>query len=718
MIKDFYLQGLGCADCAARIEGSINEMSGVSYASVNFATATLRVKIADDYAGNIRKTIEEAVRRHEPGVLVIEKADRSEKADRARNESVGTNRIKIVRLIAGAVVLATGMALERYFSASEYLAFAVFVCGYMLMGGDIILRAVRNIARAKGFDENILMASATIGAFAIGEYAEAVGVMLFYQVGDFFQELAVNKSRESIAELMDIRPDTANLMKAGRLITVSPETVCVGDVIIVKPGEKIPLDGIVIKGEAMLDTATLTGESVPRKASVSDAVLSGCVNQNGVLTIEVTRTFGESTASKIIGLVENAADRKAPTEKFITKFARYYTPAVVGLAVLIAIIPPLIFGGLWTEWFRRGLIFLVISCPCALVISIPLGFFGGICGASRKGILVKGGNYLEALNNLDLVVFDKTGTLTKGVFTVTAVQPGDGYGADELLEAVAKAEVFSNHPIALSILREYGKTVDKNGLAEYREIAGYGVSVNAGGKTIMAGNKNLMERMGIAFEESAKAGTKVYVATDRVYMGCVVISDEIKPDSRRAIAALKSKGVRKIIMLTGDNPRTAEAVATELKLDEVYGGLLPQQKVEMLETLNNRKRQNGKLAFVGDGINDAPVLAMADIGVAMGGIGSDAAIEAANVVLMTDEPSKLADAVEIARFTKRVVRQNIIFALGVKALFLIFGAIGSVGMWEAVFADVGVAILAILNATRVMKEASIKTAVSGSEYPG
>jgi len=697
MIRTFTLQGLGCYDCAVRIERSISELEGVSRASVNFAAATLRVEIAGDYPENLHKAIESLVHLLEPDVRVIEKANR------AQGGSVRINRIRFVRLIAGAVALSAGMALERFFDVNAYLAPAVFISGYLLLGGDIIMRAVGRIARAKGFDENVLMTSATIGAFAIGEYAEAVGVMLFYKVGELFQELAVNKSRKSIADLIDIRPDTANLMKDGVLLKVSPDTVLPGDIIVVKPGEKIPLDGIVIEGDAMLDTAALTGESVPRKASVSDTVLSGCVNQNGVLTIEATRTFGESTASKIIGLVENAADKKAPTENFITKFARYYTPAVVGLAALIAIIPPLVFGGAWADWFRRGLIFLVISCPCALVISIPLGFFGGIGGASRRGILIKGGNYLEALNNLDLVVFDKTGTLTKGVFEATAVQPADGFSPAELLETAAKAEAFSNHPIALSILREYGETVDKSGLTEYREIAGYGVSVNTGGRTILAGNKKLMLETGVEFKESAGIGTKVYVAADGVFMGCVVISDEIKPDARRAVDALRAKGVRKIIMLTGDNQQTAEAVAAELELDEAYGGLLPQQKVEMLEKLNVLKRPNGKLAFVGDGINDSPVLAMADVGVAMGGIGSDAAIEAADVVLMTDEPSKLAEAVEIARFTNRVVRQNIIFAMGVKALFLISGAMGVVGMWEAVFADVGVAVLAILNATRVIR---------------
>ena len=695
-MKEYILQGLNCANCAARIEDSVRRLEGVSFASVNYFTATLRLEIADSRPGDIRKEIESIVHKHEPAVVVYEKTNS------IRAESVKTNRTQIIRLIAGAVILSAGMALERFSETNEYVPAAIFVFGYLLLGGEVILRAIRNIARGKIFDENFLMSIATIGAFAIGEYAEAVGVMLFYQVGEFFQELAVRKSKKNIADLMDIRPDFANLLINGQITRVTPEAVQAGDVIIVKPGEKIPLDGVVMEGESTLDACALTGESAPRKASVSDTVLSGCINQAGVLTIRVTQTFGESTASKIIDLIQNAAGKKAPTENFITKFARYYTPAVVGLAALIAIIPPLFFGGAWADWFNRGLVFLVISCPCALVISIPLGFFGGIGGASRKGILIKGGNYLEALDNIDLVVFDKTGTLTKGVFKVTAILPANGFSKGELLEAAAKAETFSNHPIALSILRKYGKEVDKNGLAKYSEMAGHGVSVNAYGRTILAGNEKLMAEMGVAFDEAQSIGTKVYVSMDGLFIGCVVISDEIKPDSREAIAACKALGVGKTVLLTGDDPWIAEVVAKELKIDEAYGGLLPQQKVEKLETLNRQKRSNGKLAFVGDGINDAPVLAMADIGVAMGGLGSDAAIEAADVVLMTDEPSKLAEAIEIARFTKRIVWQNIIFALGVKALFLLFGAMGIAGLWEAVFADVGVALLAVLNAIRVI----------------
>jgi len=623
--------------------------------------------------------------------------------DLKQNIDEKANKRKICLLIVGAACLAGGLIMELLLDMTGAVPSAVFFLSYLLLGSAVLKRAAQNIIRGNVFDENFLMSIATIGAFAIGEYAEAVAVMLFYQVGEFFQESAVRKSKKNIAELMDIRPDFANLKQGNELIRVSPETVEAGNIIVVKPGEKIPLDGIIIEGESNLDTTALTGESVPRRASAQDTVLSGCVNLNGVLTIKVTKSFGESTAAKIISLVENAASKKAPTENFITKFARYYTPAVVALAFLIAIIPPLAAVGSWAEWIRRGLIFLVISCPCALVISIPLGFFGGIGGASRRGILVKGGNYLEALADLDIVVFDKTGTLTKGVFAVTAVLPADGFSRDGLLEAAAKAEAFSNHPVALSVIREYGRGVDTSSLTGYSETAGLGVSMNESGIIILAGNEKLMLKNGVRFTEPQISGTKVYVAVGGIFAGCIVIADEIKQDSAGAVAELKLKGVRKIVMLTGDSQHIAEAVAKELEIDETYGGLLPQHKVERVETLSLQKRKNGKLAFVGDGINDAPVLAIADVGVAMGGLGSDAAIEAADVVLMTDEPSKLAEAVKIACFTKRIVWQNIAFALGVKALVMLLGAFGVATLWEAVFADVGVALLAVFNAMRAMK---------------
>jgi len=613
---------------------------------------------------------------------------------------------KIVWLATGAATFFVGILFEYVLDVNvgKYIALGFFAFSYLLLGHKVLMRMVRNIAKGQIFDENFLMGVATLGAIAIGKYAEAVTVMLFYQIGEFFQEMAVAKSKKRIGDLMDIRPDYANLKKDGQITKVDPETLRIGDLFVVKPGEKIPLDGIVLDGEAMLDTMALTGESIPRKASVSDTVLSGCINQNGVLTVQATQTFGESTVSKILDLVENAANKKAPTETFITKFARYYTPAVVGGAVLLAIIPPLFFGGEWLDWISRALIFLVISCPCALVVSIPLGFFGGIGGASKRGILVKGGNYLEALANLDLVVFDKTGTLTKGVFKVTAIQPAKDFSESELLELAAHAETFSNHPIAVSILKEYGKDIDKDALSQYEEIAGHGVSVNAKGKTILAGNEKLMGKTGIAFAESKNIGTKVYVAMDGVYVGCVVIADEIKPDSYGLVASLKKLGVRKTVMLTGDTPRIAETVARELQLDEMYASLLPQQKVEKVEMLSKQKLPKKTLAFVGDGINDAPVLAMADVGVAMGGLGSDAAIEAADVVLMTDEPAKLVEAVKIARFTKSVVWQNIVLSLGIKFLFLFLATLGVSSLWEAVFADVGVSLLAVFNSLRIMKK--------------
>jgi len=605
----------------------------------------------------------------------------------------------VLWLATGAVAFFVGILFQFVFDGGDYIALGLFAFSYLLLGGKVLLRMVKNIARGQVFDENFLMGIATLGAIALGKYAEAVTVMLFYQIGEFFQELAVAKSKKRIGDLMDIRPDYANLKADGDFVKVDPHTVKIGDIFMVKPGEKIPLDGIVVEGEAMLDTSALTGESVPRRAVVSDGVLSGFINQNGVLLIQATQTFGESTVSKILDLVENAANKKAPTETFITKFARYYTPAVVGLAVLLAVVPPLFFGGDWFMWVSRALIFLVISCPCALVVSIPLGFMGGIGGASKKGILIKGGNYLEALANLEIVVFDKTGTLTKGIFKVTAIHKA----TDEidLLKVAAHAEAFSSHPIAVSILKEYGKDIDKNILSEYEEIAGHGVKVRMENQTILAGNSKLMEMKKIPYEESRDIGTKIYVAANGVFAGCIVIADEIKPDSFGLTDSLKKMGIRKTAMLTGDTPQTAEIIAQELKLDEVHASLLPQQKVEMVESFCKEKPK--ALAFVGDGINDAPVLAMADVGIAMGGLGSDAAIEAADVVLMTDEPAKLVEAIKIARFTKRVVWQNIIVSLGIKGLFLFLATFGVSSLWEAVFADVGVSLLAVLNSMRIMK---------------
>ena len=566
------------------------------------------------------------------------------------------------------------------------------------------MQAVKNITRGQVFDEHFLMSVSTIGAFAIGEYPEAVAVMLFYQVGEFFQSLAVKRSRKSISDLMDICPDSATVKRNGVLQVVSPESVAVGEIIVVKPGEKIPLDGIVVDGESMLDTKALTGESVPRSIRKGDEALSGCINQSGLLTLKVTKSFGESTVSKITDLVENASARKAPTENFITTFARYYTPVVVGMAAVLAIIPPLVLGGGWSEWLRRGFVFLIVSCPCALVISIPLTFFGGIGAASKRGVLVKGSNYLEALNKVSVVVFDKTGTLTKGVFEVANIIPAAGYQKEQVLEYAAQAESYSNHPIAKSILATYGKPIDQKQFSDFEEISGHGISVMVQGKKILAGNSKLMESEKIAYAACDAAGTKFYVAADGSYVGCILIADEVKPDSKCAIAELKKIGVEKTVMLTGDDERIGKSVADELGLDAYYAQLLPDQKVEKLEMLDKQKRQGSKLAFVGDGINDAPVLARADVGIAMGGLGSDAAIEAADVVLMTDEPSKLVEAIDVAKATKRIVMQNIVIALGIKSVFLVLGALGMAGMWEAVFGDVGVTIIAVLNAMRILKK--------------
>ena len=604
----------------------------------------------------------------------------------------------------GAVVYAIGMALTVFAKLPTLAELAFLIVAYVILGWDVVWQAVKNITRGQVFDEHFLMSVSTIGAFAIGEYPEAVAVMLFYQVGEFFQSLAVKRSRKSISDLMDICPDSATVKRNGVLQVVSPESVAVGEIIVVKPGEKIPLDGIVVDGESMLDTKALTGESVPRSIRKGDEALSGCINKSGLLTLKVTKSFGESTVSKITDLVENASARKAPTENFITTFARYYTPVVVGMAAVLAIIPPLVLGGGWSEWLRRGFVFLIVSCPCALVISIPLTFFGGIGAASKRGVLVKGGNYLEALNKVSVVVFDKTGTLTKGVFEVANIIPAAGYQKEQVLEYAAQAESYSNHPIAKSILATYGKPIDQKQFSGFEEISGHGISVMVQGKKVLAGNSKLMESEKIAYAACDAAGTKFYVAADGSYVGCILIADEVKPDSKCAIAELKKIGVEKTVMLTGDDERIGKSVADELGLDAYYAQLLPDQKVEKLEMLDKQKRQGSKLAFVGDGINDAPVLARADVGIAMGGLGSDAAIEAADVVLMTDEPSKLVEAIDVAKATKRIVMQNIVIALGIKSVFLVLGALGMAGMWEAVFGDVGVTIIAVLNAMRILKK--------------
>lgn len=606
---------------------------------------------------------------------------------------------RLWRIIIGAAVLATAVLLNLN---NEWLQIALFIISYIIVGGDVVKRAVKNIFKGQVFDENFLMSIATIGAFFIGEYPEGVAVMLFYQVGELFQSYAVGKSRKSIASLMDIRPDYANVKKGDELVKVDPDEVQIGDIIVIKAGEKIPLDGKVIEGSSMIDTSALTGESVPREVEVGSDILSGCININGVITAEVTKEFGESTVSKILDLVENASSKKSNSEQFITKFARYYTPVVVIIAVFLAIIPPLVIdGATFSDWIYRALAFLVVSCPCALVISIPLSFFGGIGGASKKGVLVKGSNYLEALAETEIVVFDKTGTLTKGVFNVQEIHP-EGVSKEELLELTAHAESYSNHPISLSLKRAYSKEIDNGRISDVEEISGHGVIATVDGKKVMAGNIKLMKMMDIPYFKGELIGTVVHVAVNNKYIGYIVIADEVKEDSVQAIKELKEANIKQTVMLTGDNKSVGSKVAKELGLDKVYAELLPADKVEKLEELFSQKSKKGKLAFVGDGINDAPVLARADIGIAMGGLGSDAAIEAADIVIMTDEPSKIATAMKISKKTLKIAHQNIVFAIGIKIIVLILSAFGITTMWAAIFADVGVTIIAVLNAFRAL----------------
>ena len=586
---------------------------------------------------------------------------------------------------------------------TELYSNILYVIAYIIVGYDIVLKAVRNIFKGKVFDENFLMTVATIGAFCIGEFPEAVAVMLFYQIGELFQSYAVDRSRKSVASLMDIRSDYANVYREDEIERVDPDEVNIGEIILVKPGEKIPLDGIVVDGESMLNTQALTGESVPRKVTVNDEVLSGCINNDGILKIKVSKEFEESTVSKILDLVENASSRKSKSENFISKFAKYYTPIVVIVSVALAVIPPLVIKeALFSDWLYRALSFLVVSCPCALVISIPLSFFGGIGAASKIGVLIKGSNYLEALASAEIVVCDKTGTLTEGVFKVQKIK-AIGYSDDELLRYAAYAEGFSNHPISISLKQAYNKEINEKLVTETQEISGKGVLAKVDGKMVLVGNEKIMKEYNIKFQKSEETGTIVYVAINNEFAGTILIADKIKEDSYKAVKLFKNNNVKKVVMLTGDRDNISESVANELNLDEYHAELLPQDKVSWVEKLMTQKSSGGKLIFVGDGINDAPVLALSDIGVAMGGLGSDAAIEAADVVIMTDEPSKIASSVQISKKTMRIVKQNIVFAIAVKIGVLIFSAFGVSTMWEAVFADVGVSVLAIVNALRVLR---------------
>ena len=706
------IEGLDCPNCAAKVERKINTLEGIKEATVDFLGKKI-VVLADEISENeLVELIQTEVDKIEDGVKVfVPKVQAGESS----SEEEDTGKIK-KKLLIGGVLFVLGIFVPKTLFIPKL---AVFLVSYLVIGGDVLLSAFKNILNGQVFDENFLMAIATIGAFAIGEYPEGVAVMLFYQLGELLQGIAVNNSRKSIVSLMDIRPDYANIKVGEGIKKVSPEEIKVGEIIVVKPGEKVPLDGKIVKGASTFDTSALTGESLPREAKAGDDVLSGFINKNGLIEIQVAKVFSESTVSKILYLMENAGSKKSKTENFITKFARYYTPAVVITALIVAIFPPLLIqGATFSDWIYRALIFLVVSCPCALVISIPLGFFGGIGGASRHGILIKGTNYLEVLNNLESVVMDKTGTLTKGIFKVTEVNVKNNIKINDfennkteltkslLLKYAAHIEKFSNHPIAQSIVAEYENSVskvDENVVKDFEEISGFGIKVNINNHQFLAGNSKLMNLENITFDKKENLGTAIYLAADGKYIGNILISDEVKEDSARAIKGMKENGVKEIVMLTGDNEAIGKNIAEKLGIDKVFTELLPNEKVEKLEEIYKTKSEKGKVAFVGDGINDAPVLARADLGIAMGGAGSDAAIEAADVVIMNDEPSKIVTAIKIAKKTKEIVWQNITIAFAIKIVVMALGLFGDATMWEAVFADVGVALLAVLNATRVLR---------------
>ena len=702
MKKELMLNGLTCAHCASVIDEKVKHIDGVKNSNLNFTNKKLSVEIDCDNEEKIIKNIIDIINDTEPGLDIQIEGQREIKEDKTQKSIKNNEKLNLLKIIAGAIVFIFAFYQEIAGRENKY-SLLIFLVAYLLVGSDVLYKALRNITKGRIFDENFLMSVATIGAIAIGELSEAVGVMLFYKIGEYLQELAVGKSRKSISELMQIRPDMANLKLGNTIKVVNPEDVNIGDYIIVKPGEKVPLDGVVIEGSSMMDTSALTGESVLRTVKKGDNLLSGFINKNALLTVQVTKDFSESTASKILDMVENASSKKSNTENFISVFSRYYTPIVVGLALLIAILPPIFMqGGTFSEWIHRGLIFLVVSCPCALVLSIPLSYFSGIGVASKQGVLIKGSNYLEALRYVDTVVFDKTGTLTEGVFDVVKVKPIN-ISEDELIKFASIAEVNSNHPIAKSILNYYNKEIDLNKMEEYEEIAAHGIRVKYENNTILAGNEKLMASNNIKIEKSTDVGTVVYIAVNNEFKGYIVIADKIKSDSEEAIRLIKEQGIKETVMLTGDNKEVASSVAKKLKLDKVFSNLLPNEKVEKIEELYKNRTEKEKIAFVGDGINDAPVLARVDVGIAMGGLGSDAAIEAADVVIMTDEPSKIAQGIKISKKTYKIVWQNIIFALGIKIIVMILGATGLASMWEAVFADVGVALIAVLNAMRIMK---------------
>lgn len=696
----FKLDGLHCAHCAEKIQEGINGLAGVRNATVHFATTKLTIECDADQTAAIIKSAKEIINNLEPDVVMRQAMEASTAEAQEKSKGLSGRTKQLIRIISGSALLLSALLIQ---TDNQWIILGICLAGYLAAGGDVIWKAAKNIVRGEIFDENFLMSVATIGAFCIGEYPEGIGVMLFYQIGELFQCYAVDQSRRSISSLMDIRPDYANRKSGTKIMKVNPDEVHIGDQIIIKAGEKIPLDGVVIEGNSMLDTSALTGEPVPRTVAPGSEVLSGCVNGNGALTVEVRKEYGQSAVNRILDLVENAAEKKARTENFITKFAKYYTPVVVLLAALISVVPPIVISGAaFSDWVYRGLTFLVISCPCALVISIPLSFFGGIGGASRKGVLVKGGNYLEALAQLTTVVFDKTGTLTKGVFNVQKIH-AQGMQESDLLELAAHAESYSTHPISLSLQRAYGKETDQTRVTNVEEISGHGVCAVVDGKAIGAGNAKLMQKLNITYKQEELDGTVVHIAIDGMYAGYILIADEIKEDAAQAIRSLREAGVQKVVMLTGDARKAGEKAAKELGIDTVFTELLPEDKVEKLEELLAGQPANSKLAFVGDGINDAPVLARADVGIAMGGLGSDAAIEAADVVIMTDEPSQIVSGVKISKRTLGIVKQNIVFSLAVKFAVLILAALGFASMWAGVIADVGVMALAVLNAARALR---------------
>ena len=701
--KELILNGLNCAHCAEVICEKVDKLEEVESANLNFINKVLTINLTSE--ANSRETLEKAIKiinDTEPGLDIQIKDNKTINKKEETSVEKDNSKKDLIKLIIGAMVYILGIY-EVATGKTSILNNIIFIVAYIVVGGDVLIKAIKNIGKGQIFDENFLMSIATIGALAIGESAEAVGVMLFYKLGEYLQAKAVGKSRKSIAELMEIRPDYANLKLGTDIKVVSPYDVEVGDLIVVKPGEKIPLDGTVVDGISMIDTSALTGESLLREVGVGEEVLSGFINKNSVLTVRVDKEFEESTVSKILDLVENASSKKSKTENFISKFSKCYTPIVVISALVIAIVPPIIIpGAYFNDWFYRGLIFLVVSCPCALVLSIPLSFFSGIGYASKQGILIKGSSYLEVLRSVDTVVFDKTGTLTKGVFDVTKINTV-GISEDELLRYAAIAEVNSNHPIAKSIVNHLNGEIELDKITNYEEIAAHGIKVEYDGQYILAGNEKLMTTENILFSKAKEVGTIVYISVNKRYRGYIVISDEIKEDSKEAIEYLRRIGIKEIVMLTGDNKAVADDIASKLNLDKVFSNLLPTDKVSKLEELYEGRDEKSKIAFVGDGINDAPVLARADVGIAMGGLGSDAAIEAADVVLMTDEPSKIGKAIEISKKTNKIVWQNIIFALSIKIIVMILGAGGVATMWEAIFADVGVALIAVINAMRVMK---------------